>query len=508
MGRADGRYAAGARPRAAHSFPRLRNGIAVRCVAPRALPGGRETAAYIVRMRHTRSLELIPDDDLLRRLVEILRQSRRVEADLVAHIGEVDARRLYAREASPSMFAYCTETLHLSEAEAYLRIAAARASREHPVLLTMLASGRLHLTAIAKLAPHLTPETGTGSWSVRSTGRSARSRSLSRRSHPGRMPRRCCGGCPDRPSVTAATPVTLATPATLVNPRTSAGPATLDPSTGPLPGSAPAVESELRPDGVDFPRSELRPDAVQGSRAQLGPGRAAPPEIIEPLAPGRYKVQFTASAELRDKLDRLRALMRSSVPDGDLAAIIDAAVTEKLERLEARRFGRTKAPRKGLSAATDAAFLTPRPGRGPEGRLRAGRRPVPLRRRPGSAMHRPRGARVPSPAPVRIGRPPFPRRDGAALSHPQWPSGRDRLRPRSRGEAPPLRRRVPNAHSEAADPVLPMSCRFLSMNGRVSSRAADGPSLSVIVSSKRRPRGLHRASPERLGGPVPLHSRV
>jgi len=60
-------------------------------------------------------------------------------------------------------------------------------------------------------------------------------------------------------------------------------------------------------------------------------------------------VQFTASAELHDKLERLRALMRSGVPDGDLAAIIEAAVTEKLERLEARRFGRTKAPRKGLS---------------------------------------------------------------------------------------------------------------------------------------------------------------
>ena len=67
-------------------------------------------------------------------------------------------RRLYAREASPSMFAYCTEVLHLSEAEAYLRIAAARAAREHPLLLTMLADGRLHLTAIAKLAPHLTLE--------------------------------------------------------------------------------------------------------------------------------------------------------------------------------------------------------------------------------------------------------------------------------------------------------------------------------------------------------------
>jgi len=68
--------------------------------------------------------------------------------------------------------------------------------------------------------------------------------------------------------------------------------------------------------------------------------------VVGPLAPARYKVQFTASAELHDKLERLRALMRSSVPDGDLAAIIEEAVTEKLERLESRRFGQTKTPRK------------------------------------------------------------------------------------------------------------------------------------------------------------------
>jgi hypothetical protein len=53
-------------------------------------------------------------------------------------------------------------------------------------------------------------------------------------------------------------------------------------------------------------------------------------------------VQFTASAGLRDKLERLRALMRSEVPDGDLAAIIERAVSEKLERLEARRFASTR----------------------------------------------------------------------------------------------------------------------------------------------------------------------
>ena len=124
----------------------------------RAIPGARKVAAYIPCMEHTATLESVPDDELLRRLSELLRQSRRVEADLVAHIGEVDARRLYAREASPSMFAHCTQVLHLSEFEAYLRITVARAARQHPVLLERLREGSLHLTAIAKLAPHLTRE--------------------------------------------------------------------------------------------------------------------------------------------------------------------------------------------------------------------------------------------------------------------------------------------------------------------------------------------------------------
>src|SRR5262245_63652013 len=107
-------------------------------------------------MKHERPLKDLPDDELLGRLARLIGASRRVESDLVAHLAEVDERRLYAREASPSMYAYCTEVLHLSEAEAYLRITAARASREHPMLLAMLADGRLHLAAIAKLAPHLT----------------------------------------------------------------------------------------------------------------------------------------------------------------------------------------------------------------------------------------------------------------------------------------------------------------------------------------------------------------
>ena len=52
---------------------------------------------------------------------------------------------------------------------------------------------------------------------------------------------------------------------------------------------------------------------------------------------------FTASRELRDKLERLQSLMEE-----DLAAVIEAAVTEKLERLEAKRYAETKHPRKNL----------------------------------------------------------------------------------------------------------------------------------------------------------------
>ncbi len=267
-------------------------------------------------MQSTRELRSIPDDELLRRLVELLRHSRRAEADLVAHIGEVDARRLYAREASPSMFAYCTEVLHLSEAEAYLRIAAARASREHPVLLEMLADGRVHLTAIAKLAPHLTPENRVALLK-RATYQSKREiEELVAELEPR----------PDVPALMRKLP-------------------------GRRVATPPASSTALGPDGVTAlaPPTRagllhLRPDGVP---VPPGPGHAKP-AAVEPLAPARYKVQFTASAALHDKLERLRALLRSSVPDGDLAAIIEEAVTEKLERLESRRFGQTKTPRKAL----------------------------------------------------------------------------------------------------------------------------------------------------------------
>jgi hypothetical protein len=260
----------------------------------------------------------LSDDELLRRLSALLSQSRRIEWELVAHIAEVDARRLYAREACESMFVYCTDILHLSEQEAYLRIAAARAAREHPMLLTMLGDGRLHLSGIAKLAPHLTLAN--------------RDVLLERATHKSKRqievlvadlaPR------PDVPALIRKLP---------------------EPSHGP--SAAPLVaavneDRELGPDRVSAP------DPLQDGRPLATPsavgkpsGRAAP----EPLGAGRFKVQFTASAEFRDKLERLKGLMLSSVPDGDLARIFETAVTEALERREARRFAKVKTPRKTIA---------------------------------------------------------------------------------------------------------------------------------------------------------------
>jgi hypothetical protein len=80
--------------------------------------------------------------------------------------------------------------------------------------------------------------------------------------------------------------------------------------------------------------------APQSSFQQLCPDRVEVPSasaVIEPLSPARYKVQFTASAELHRKLERLTALMRSEHPV-DLATVIEVAISEKLERLEARRY--------------------------------------------------------------------------------------------------------------------------------------------------------------------------
>lgn len=282
----------------------------------RALPGGRKHPAYIVPMQHDTHLQALTDDELLHRIDDLLGRSRVAEADLVAHIGEVDVRRLFAREASPSTFAWCTERLHFSESEAYLRIAAARAARSFPVLLDMLRDGRMHLSGIERLAPHLTRDNCDDLLARAARKSKRRIEELVADLRPR----------PDAPASIRKLPERRP-PAPPVN--------------GVRPdGVAPEEKPQLRPDGVEPPPVPPRPEPE--------PPRQKP---VEPLGAGRYKIQFTVAKEQRDRIERLCALMRRSMPGADLGAILDAAVSEKLERLEARRFAKTSRPRKTVAQA-------------------------------------------------------------------------------------------------------------------------------------------------------------
>lgn len=77
-------------------------------------------------------------------------------ADLVAMLAELDSRKLYFAAGFSSLFAYCTDELHLSEDAAYPRIEVARISRMFPLVLELVSDGSLSLTNARLLIPLLT----------------------------------------------------------------------------------------------------------------------------------------------------------------------------------------------------------------------------------------------------------------------------------------------------------------------------------------------------------------
>ena len=98
----------------------------------------------------------LSDDELLREVARLAGAERSATARLIAALAEIDARRLYRGQGCPSLFAYCTRVLHLSEHAAYGRIEAARVARRFPVVLEMLERGDLTLTTVSLLASHFT----------------------------------------------------------------------------------------------------------------------------------------------------------------------------------------------------------------------------------------------------------------------------------------------------------------------------------------------------------------
>ena len=98
----------------------------------------------------------LSDEELLAGLNRALGTSRRLVAWVLAHLAEVEQRRLHLLAGYSSLFAYCTLRLAMSEDEAYRRIRAAQLARRFPAVLERLASGEISLSVAALLEPYLT----------------------------------------------------------------------------------------------------------------------------------------------------------------------------------------------------------------------------------------------------------------------------------------------------------------------------------------------------------------
>ena len=290
------------------------------------------TKAGVIAHGRLAAAAALSDGVLLSRVRALAERERAAIVDLVAHLGELDSRKLYRGEGFASLFAYCTSALRLSEHGAYNRIEAARAARKFPAILDLLADGSLNLATLRRLAPHLTAENCDGLF-AQATGKSKRDVEL------------LVAGLAPRPDVASSvrklpTAVTLSSEAVAQSSEammqlTEAWSALCDRSketNAPVAARPPAMPVPAQAAGIHVPKHTL----------------------VEPLAPERFRVQFTVGKETRERLRRVQDLLRREIPDGDVAAIFDRALALLLAETERKKLAATTRPRAARHAGVSA----------------------------------------------------------------------------------------------------------------------------------------------------------
>jgi hypothetical protein len=265
------------------------------------------------------SLRLLPDEELVARVMNLAARERGATALLVAHLAELDTRDVHLREGHSSLFAYCRDALALSEHEAYNRIEAARTARRFPVILEMLAEGTVSLTTVRLLAPHLSRDNHR---KVLTSARGKRKpeveeivASLSPR--------------PDVPSSLRKLPAPAAVTAAAI---------------AAVPGVASPPASVAS--GQVLPAPALLPSPL--------PGRSA---ALTPLSPDRYKLQVTIAGATLEKLRLAKDLLRHAIPAGDEAAILDRALTALLAELSRKKHAAVARPRPSRAHAPGSRHI-------------------------------------------------------------------------------------------------------------------------------------------------------
>ncbi len=248
----------------------------------------------------------LDDGELLASLRRLVVRSNENEAQMLEHLAEVDERRLYLPDHT-SLFAMCMSELGFSEAVAENRITVARAARRFPRLIEMRRTGRIHLSGLRILVPHLTDE------NVDAVLEQATRKSK-------RQIEELVASLAPRPAVPESIRKV---------PQRRVEQVARAPQTQPPQAEAPA------------PLFAAVLPASEASVSEPAPR----PAIVSPLAPERYHVQLTASQELRDKIEEAKALLRHQVPSGDLATILDRALTVLIAKVKKERFGVGRKPR-------------------------------------------------------------------------------------------------------------------------------------------------------------------
>jgi hypothetical protein len=298
----------------------------------------------------------LPDAELLGQLRSLVQVQNQLLAEVLPLSGEVEHRRLYLNQACSSMFGYCTRRLGMSEQVAYQHTQAARAARRFPVILELVGKGDLHLAGVCSLAPHLTEENYEELLfaSVRK-GRKDIEHMLA-----GRFPRE---DVPDRIRKVPERQTGVGAAAATGNPGAAvvAGDLGASAAVSLLRAGQVIAGASVRP-GESAATSQAGvggvPDgggaaAATGSRPAPGVTRVGE-QVVEPLAEARFRVQFTASLDLRGKIQRARELLSHAVPDGNLASVFERGLDLLIEQQEKRRLGIGVRSRGQAGASTPA----------------------------------------------------------------------------------------------------------------------------------------------------------
>jgi hypothetical protein len=285
------------------------------------------------------SLSHLSDQTLLRDLAALVAQDRTTTAALLAHIAEVDARKLYLPAAYPSMYLYCVHELRLSEDAAFKRIQAARAARRFPALFEALADGRLHVSGVCLLAPYLSEATAEELLAAATHKPKSEIEQLLAE----RFPR------PDVPTRWGA----IGSLATL--PDAQLAPGQVGTRTEQL---APGPVEQFEQDATGHVEAQLSPGIVDGPTAQLAPGQVeAQRPRVTPLSPDRFALQLTIGRSTHDKLCYAQALLGHQVPSGDLAQVLDRALEALIVALEKRKFAATSRPCPGQRRTRSGRYI-------------------------------------------------------------------------------------------------------------------------------------------------------